>query len=256
MAGTDGLVLQQRDRQLLEALGTMRIVDREQAMAVAGFHSISRANVRLLRLNRAGLLRRLYVGNRAGNRKALYALSAKGAALASARLWRLSRRSIDRLIVDPSIEHQLAVNALRILVCHRPLPERVRLKSWSVFKEPISAGVPLKPDGYFELHNDTNSFPMFLEVDRGTEGQRIWKQKTESYVRLALSGQFAQMFGPDKFRVLVAVSSGRRLESIRAAVARQTPKIFWFATFESINREGFWSAVWLRPTGDRRQSLL
>ena len=82
MAGTDGLILQDRDRRLLEALETMRIMDRNQVMTVAGFGSVTRVNTRLLRLKKAGLLRRLFVGTFAGNRKALYALSNKGAAIA------------------------------------------------------------------------------------------------------------------------------------------------------------------------------
>src|SRR5439155_26320318 len=115
MTGTEGLVLQDRDRRLLQLLETMRIVDRDQAMSVAGFRSISRANVRLLRLKNAGLLQRLFVGSRAGNRKALYTLSTKGAAIAGVPLWHLNRRRIERLVVDPFIEHQLTINAVRIL---------------------------------------------------------------------------------------------------------------------------------------------
>lgn len=258
MTGYEGLVLQDRDRQLLRALETMRIVDRDQVMSVAGFHSISRANVRLLRLKNAGLLRRLFVGSRAGNRKALYVLSAKGAAIAGVRLWHLNRRQADRLVVDPLIEHQLTVNAVRILVSHGrppPLPS-VELKCWKVFLQPLSASVPIAPDGYFEIELEKSIHPMFLEVDRGTEGRRIWKKKTESYLRLARSGEFAKRFKQERFRVLVVANSGRRIDSIRAAVAKHTDKIFWFATFEFINREGFWSSVWVRPSGDQRQSLL
>jgi len=255
MSGTNGLVLQARDRRLLEALESMRIVDRDQVMAVAGFHSITRANTRLLRLKNAGLLGRLFVGSWAGNRKALYVLSAKGAAIAGVQLWHLNRRSADRLIVDPFIEHQLAVNSLRILINSPPAAD-VRVNSWKVFREPLSASVPLAPDGYFEIQVTESIHPMFLEVDRGTEGQRIWKQKTQSYLRLAASGEFARRFGRERFRVLVVAHSARRLDSIRKAVSNHTEKIFWFAPFESINREGFWSPIWVRPKGDLKHSLL
>lgn len=257
MAGTEGLVVQGRDRRLLSALETMRIVDRDQAMAVAGFHSITRANTRLLSLKKSDLLRRLFVGSRAGNRKALYVLSNKGAAIVGVRLWHLHRRRQDRLVVDPLIEHQLAVNELRILICHKAIPVAgVAATDWRAFQEPISAAIPLAPDGYFEIKAPNESHQMFLEVDRGTEGQRIWKKKTESYLRLATSGEFAQRFGRQRFRVLVVANSGRRLDSIRAAVARHTDKIFWFSTFEIINRDGLWSVSWVRPKGDQRFSLL
>ncbi len=257
MAGIEGLVLQDRDRRLLVALETMRIIARDQAMRVAGFHSITPANTRLLRLKKAGLLRRLFIGGMAGNRKALYVLSNKGAAVAGVKLWHLYRRRDDRLVVDPLIEHQLAVNALRIQITQGALPvSEVRVPTWKVFQEPISASVPIAPDGYFELQCNKDSHPMFLEVDRGTEGQRIWKKKIESYLHLAMSEEFMELFGHERFRVLVVANSGRRLESIRKAVSRYTDKIFWFATFPSINSEGFWASLWLRPNGDRKQSLL
>src|ERR1041385_4615248 len=74
-----GLVLQPRDRHLLEELAIMRVADREQAKTVAGFGSTTRVNARLLRLTQAGLLKRFFMGTTAGGAKALYALSLKGA---------------------------------------------------------------------------------------------------------------------------------------------------------------------------------
>src|SRR6266487_1550579 len=71
MTGNDkkrGLVVQPRDRKLLEELAVMRVVDREQAKIVAGFGSTTRANTRLLALTRAGLLRRFFLSSR----KSLY----------------------------------------------------------------------------------------------------------------------------------------------------------------------------------------
>jgi hypothetical protein len=56
--------------------------------------------------------------------------------------------------------------------------------------------------------------------------------------------------------VLVVASSEKRLTNIRTTVAKSTDKIFWFTTFENIHRDGFWSPVWLRPTGGQRLSLL
>ena len=77
MAGTNHLIVQPRDREFLPELSTLRVVDHEQARFVAGFGSTSRANKRLLKLTRAGLLRRFFLGS-GGGRKALYALSEKG----------------------------------------------------------------------------------------------------------------------------------------------------------------------------------
>jgi len=48
----------------------------------------------------------------------------------------------------------------------------------------------------------------------------------------------------------------KRLANIRTTVAKSTNKIFWFTTIDSINRDGIWSPVWLRPTGGQLHSLL
>jgi len=116
--------------------------------------------------------------------------------------------------------------------------------------------IKLTPDGYFELLSDGTTRAMFLEVDLGTEALSVWEQKTAIYLQLALSGEFQKRFRQPQFRVLVVTDSERRLANIRSAVAKSTDKIFWFATFENINRDGLWSPVWLRPTGNQRHSLI
>jgi hypothetical protein len=97
---------------------------------------------------------------------------------------------------------------------------------------------------------------MFLEVDLGTEALSVWRQKTASYLQLAVSGEFVKRFRQPQFRVLAVANSERRLANIRATIAKSTDKIFWFTTFDVINRDGFWSPGWLRPSGDQRYSLL
>lgn len=259
MAGTEhtGLVLQNRDRGLLEALGTMKIIDRHQAMLVAGFYSITRANTRLLRLKRAGLLRRFFTSSEAGGRKALYALSPKGAVVAGVPPSFIQHRKTERVVLDVFIEHQLAVNTILALVCYQPVPvPGVRLVCWKTFEKPISATDRIVPDGYFEMEAGQGIHPMFLEVDLGTEGQRIWQRKITAFLNLAVSGEFVAQFRRPQFRVLVVAVSERRLHSIRSTVIARTDKIFWFTTLDSINRDGFWSSIWLRPKGDRKQSLL
>jgi hypothetical protein len=72
---------QSRDKHLLLALDTLRVIDREQAKLVAGFNSTTRANTRLLKLKQAGFLRRFFIGTPEGGVKAIYALSPRGAIL-------------------------------------------------------------------------------------------------------------------------------------------------------------------------------
>src|SRR5579872_734471 len=69
------LIVQERDRRLLAEIATMRIIDRELAKVAVGFRSTTRANTRLLKLTRAGLLNRFFIGSVAAGRKAIYTLS-------------------------------------------------------------------------------------------------------------------------------------------------------------------------------------
>jgi len=56
--------------------------------------------------------------------------------------------------------------------------------------------------------------------------------------------------------VLVVTTSERRANSLRSAIAKLTDKVFWFGTLDMVAANSFWSAVWLRPTGNQPQSLL
>jgi hypothetical protein len=252
-----GLVLQPRDRQLLTELAVLKVIDREQAQLIAGFHSVTRANTRLLRLSRAGFLSRIFTGTIEGGRKCMYLLTQKGAAAVgvSAPVVKLKREALTS--GSPSLDHQQLINAVLLVLKYQPIPHHaVTLHRSIAFREQLSASLPLIPDGYCELATPVGIRAMFLEVDLGTEPLRVWTAKVKLYLQLAISGEFAKRFRAEQFRVLVLTSSERRLQYLRRTTAKLTDKIFWFATFESINREGFWAPIWLRPVGDQRLPLL
>jgi hypothetical protein len=119
----------------------------------------------------------------------------------------------------------------------------------------VVPGINLIPDGYMEFMTPGGVIACFLEVDLGHESQAIWKQKTQHYVKLALSGAFREQFALEHFRVLVLANSDRRLHSIRKTVTAITQKIFWFATLASV-REEFFASVWFRPRGSQQTSLI
>jgi hypothetical protein len=252
-----GIVVQQRDRHLLSELGVMRIIDREAAKIVAGFRSTRRANARLLQLTRAGLLRQFFIGSVAHGRKAVYTLSRKGADLVNASNGGI-QRPFGRLVVrDTFVEHRSGINEIYLAVKYRPdLRVEATLRRWHSFHQPISEAARVKPDGYFELASRDNVRGMFVEVDLGTEALTVWQQMASLYVQLAVTGEFRKRFGLPQFRVLIIANSEKRLQNIRSVVAKATDRIFWFATIESIHRDGFWSPIWLRPVGDQRQPLL
>lgn len=247
MAGTNRarILLQPRDHRFLEELETMRVVDREQAKVVAGFGSTTRANTRLLTLTRAGLLRRtLLAGNRAAYQLATHRppVAAKSGSKFEA-VW--------------YCEHQLAINEIYLTLRHRAIPLRsVACRVWRRFAEPISPAFPLIPDAYFELGTPDGIRPCFLEVDLGTEGLPVLRRKFQLYLQLALSGEFHALFSQPQFRVLAITTTPRRMENFRSIAAKLTDKIFWFSDFSEIGQQGFWSACWLRPTGQQSIPLL
>jgi hypothetical protein len=251
-----GLVLQDRDRRLLAELGGMRIVDREQTKLVAGFKSTTRANARLLKLTRARLLNRFFVGSIAAGRKAIYTLSPRGGALISTEYRGISRAHGRTVVGDLFVAHQMGINDIYIRVKHCPLPADSQFIRWQAFQQPLAQNAGLIPDGYVELQTPSGIRAMFLEVDLGHQAMRVWERKTRSYLQLAVSGEFTRLFRQPQFRVLVITTSRRRLATIRATIAKQTDKIFWLSDFESVNHVGLWSPVWLRPTGDQPLSLI
>ncbi len=248
-----GLIVQPRDINALYELFVMRVADGAQVKIAAGFGSTTRVNARLLALFRAGLLRRFFLGS-GGGRKALYALSPKGAQMIHVPVRGPRRRQNEMLVADFFVQHQLAINAVYCGLKFGTLPVTgVRFVNWLAFHEPLMAGLSLIPDGYAEFSTPSGIDASFIEVDLGHEGLAVWKEKTRHYLQLALSGEYERQFKQHRFRVLVLANSERRLHSIRAAVAGITEKIFWFATLEAAQGEKFFDPVWLRPKGKTYQ---
>lgn len=250
------MILQKRDLDFFGILGRdARLVDREQFMKFADFKSQTRANVRLLKLTANGFLRRYFLGTFKGGSKALYTLSPKGALAAEVENRPVIRPKEVLLVGDPFVSHQLAINDVHIAARFASFEacKTVRFRS---FSEPLTKVISLIPDGYLEFETPLGVRAAFLEVDCGTETLKVWAKKISLYLQLAISGTFKKIFQQEQFRVLVAVSSERRLQSIRKTIAKQTQKVFWLSTLEQIKREGFWFPVWLRATGDQKLSLL
>ncbi len=252
-----GMVLQDRDRRLLREIALLRVIEREQAKLIAGFGSTTRANARLLALNRAGLLKRYFLGTKGAGQKALYGISRQGALLVDAPYRGLQRRNDESLASDFFVQHQLLVNDVYCSLQYPPIPlQGVQVKRWMHFFQPIVPEIRLIPDGYLELSTTADTFACFLEVDRGMETLKTWGEKVRNYLQLALSGAFERQFHQPSFRVLVIANSERRVQSIRKAVLPMTAKIFWFATFADVQGPGFFNPVWLRPKGDVRVPLI
>lgn len=250
------LILQERDYRLFRAIATMRVIDREQGMMTVGFGSVTRANVRLLALTRAGLLRRFFIGTATGSKKSLYSLTAKSAALISVQN-RGPRRAKDEVVIaDFFVQHQLVINEIHCTLEHQTLSEGITFGCWRDFYSSITPELRLIPDGYAELQTPSGIIASFLEVDLGNETMTVWKEKVANYLRLAVSGDCERLFHQNRFRVLVVVNTERRLQSIRKVIATSTEKIFWLAPLGAIRTQGMFGPVWFRPAGGEQQPLV
>jgi hypothetical protein len=238
-SGNDRLMLQPRDLRLFEKLALLRLLDRRQIEVLANFHSRSRANVRLAKLRRAGLVVRYFTATSTGSRRAVYGLTKRGAAMVGMSLPLPKWKPDSALYGNAFAAHTLAIADTYIAACTG------RQIGWQTFSEPVTAMVPLVPDAFMD-----GGRALFLEVDLGTEPLPVWSRKAALYLRLAATGAFREITDYPHFAVLVVAENAARLESLRRHIARQTSKLFWFATLEIIQRQGFWSSCWLRATGD------
>jgi hypothetical protein len=257
MTGNERLQVTPRDEIVLSECALCRVLDREQIQKIAGFNSVTRANERLLRLTNAGLLKRFFLGTRAGGTKALYTVTKNGAATIGTDARPLQRTRDSLLVGDQFVEHQLAINNIYVQLKVWAIPlSGVRFLRWISFPSVVSQTIPLIPDGYFELESPTGKICCFCEVDRGSESSKAWTKKTSLYLQMAVTGEFTKTFRQQRFRVLILAHSERRMNQLRKTVSKQTEKLFWFATLDDINREGLFSSCWSRPTADGKRSLL
>jgi len=255
-AADTGTVITERDLTLLGALSIARVLDCEQFMVVSRFSSVRRANRRLLKLVRAGLLRRWFVGTEMGGVKALYGLSPEAARLIGESSQGLLPWKQDRVITSSQfLAHQQSINTVFIQARFQTLAADASCVRWLSFREPLSTAVPLIPDGYFEIKHQGSIHPIFLEADLGTESSKVWKRKVEWYLKFALNGDFERRFGEKRFRVLIMLHSSRRLEVVRTTIAHRTDKLFWFSTEDQVRSEGIMAPIWLRPSGTERTPL-
>lgn len=252
-----GTVITDRDLELFRVLATARVLDAAQVGVVGSFQSLRRTNRRLLKLVRAGLLKRWFLSAAGGGQRAVYGLSLQSANLIGESRSGVLRFKHDSLITHSEfLAHQQAVNAIFLLFKFRPLPAGFSYERWLTFREPFSRAVPLMPDGFCEVRREQVIHPMFLEVDLGTERLPIWRRKVELYLKFATGGEFEQRFHAKRFQVLVVLPSERRLDAVRGTVAKRTDKLFWFATQDDIGTHGLGTTIWLRPSGTERLSLL
>src|SRR5579859_2264834 len=111
------LILQERDRQVLAAVGQHRFLSREQIERLF-FGTTTRANFRLQKLYQHKLLNRLHLPTLRGSSQAIYCLDRQGVSVAAEVLgvqpatipWKYRNRDVGALF----LKHLLAINDVRI----------------------------------------------------------------------------------------------------------------------------------------------
>lgn len=253
------LVLTDRDRQLLGHVARFRLVSRDQAMALAPFGSLTRANTRLARLVERRLLARkavpIFPGK--GSAQALYYLGpASATALSTESVPRLRNqlRQIARWDLR-QVAHVLAANQVVVdfLSALRQHPEAdlLAFRTEPELRE-LYVKRALVPDGWIAWRQGGKRFNTFIEVDLHHEGLIAWRKKILGYQDYLGSGLHQEIFGFKACRVLVLAKSRTRLAHLRT-LAQVAGRLFLFAELATVNATNVLGSVWLpAAAGDPR----
>ena len=170
----------------------------------------------------------------------------------------------DKTVSPMYIEHTLAINEFRIAVAQACEAHGWQLTRWLTENElkadydrvrirARKTRTALIPDSFFTLvvpEKGTTHF--FLELDRGSEELKRFRDKVEAYVAYYKSGMYAQRYGAQGFRVLTVVDGvgEGRLKNLVDDTARVAGigRRFWFAhladaTSGTVLTEPIWSVA-------------
>lgn len=227
--------LSERDRAVLAALRTVRILSGAQAerLLFAEIAGSARARIRrrvLGRLVALGLvetLERRVGGVRAGSGGLVYALSGGGHRLLDLDSPREAQRRRPAYTPGPLfLAHALAISEIYVaLVELARQPGGFRLRQFAVERaarfEPPGSDVVLRPDALAVLASPDVEDVWWLEIDRGTESLPRLVAMLRRYLAFAESG----VPGPGGVvpRVLISVTSEERARAVRSLIRRMPP---------------------------------
>jgi len=251
--------LTHRDRMLLDVLAEHQVLTTPQIAQLA-FPSLDRAQHRLNRLYRLGVLDRFRWHVPAGSISWHYTLGTHGAALVAAgrgtdppRPAELRRR-ITRLAASPRLAHTVGLNGFfTALAAHaRAEPGAALAAWWSEGRCAGHYGQIVRPDGYGAWNEDGRRVEFFLEFDTGTESLGRLVAELSDYTDLAVAGGPAHV-------VLFWLPSPRReanLQRLLDQASLPAPVATAAAEFADSLGVGPAGSVWLIPGSERRQRLI
>jgi len=218
------------------------------------FTSKSKADRRLRELFDHGFLDRIDRPTTGGRAELIYAIWKEGAKLLSAEQemqkadlpWKPSKNKVR----PERLQHELDIVSVHLAVDSSVIAtpgvswlfwqdrqEIVSRKSWELLNTGSSKTGRLKliPDAFFGLQMPKGRTVFFLELDRGTEAPRVFRDKLLVYQLAFERGLVQKATGLRAFRVLTVTPEERRLQALlKLATAMRHPLLFWFTTIDMI----------------------
>jgi len=256
------IVLQPRDRKILGAVYSFRMLSREQIEKLFNFKCTRRANIRLRKLYDHQYLSRAFMPTVRGSAKAIYHLGPKGEQVISEdlgfeiNLIKKKRKAASKL-KGLFLDHSLDLNDIRISFSFglKNNPD-MRLERWiddyDCTQEYRAPGLgknitkKFRPDGYLRFYYQKNPFGFFLEYDRATMTLGRFTKKMDSYIEFQKLGYYRHRFGLPEFRVLVITKTEVRLHNLKRAVEAVDRSIFRFTTIDQIRPNTLFAPIWFR----------
>lgn len=177
--------------------------------------------------------------------------------------------AVDVLIAADMLCHEEPVTCPR-LVCERELK-----RSAVTVEVPPAPGslsgeaqrMSVVPDGWFQLSvKDAPPQSFALELDRGTEEQKLWRRKVAK-IKAWAEGPYEDAFDTDNVTIAVVTPTPRRRDTLRHWTVLELAnrgwtdyeEIFLFTSADPVltsPRALFFDRLWYLPTGEPPVSLL
>lgn len=213
------------ERALIDALTAIRVAMAGHiAQIVFGEHDVETArrlaHRHLQKLQKEGLIRRLENTSRShrerGRPGSVYVLTSAGLTLV-ARLrgigaeqrmaWQPAPSRLDHWLDIADLYTALAVDARQGGPAIREF--RAEGDAQRLYRDPAGRIQLIRPDVLVRLASGDLELSWFVEIDRGTEGQRVIADKCDAYRRYELSGTEQQQFGIFPGVVFIAPDDSR-----------------------------------------------
>ena len=259
------MVLQPRDMELLCDLFRHNVMSRGQLQALH-YGSTPRCNFRLRQLFDAGFVsRHILPGLPCAQSVGVQVLYSIGKAALPVIALHLEleedgiRRVYRRTRTPMFVQHSLSVGELRIAFHRAAIMGKIQIGRWlsedesrHAFEVRAPGGAwrkeLFKPDAFVRLQKETTVNDAercyFLEADLGTTSQDKMLNKWRIHQLYLDSGLFRELYQSDTFRTLVVTTSVRRIENLLDLMEQQGSDLFWFTTFDEVNKRGILAPIW------------